>query len=410
MAPTDNAASLVRLTYLLPKGMKGRAFTVRRSGAPAAAEPATVEAAPEAVSFHVEPPLVTIDADAGPLAPTDVINLGLDLGRSETRVYDGETVYAFPTLIGGPVATIRRGSAQLIDEHLESNLHLKVGGHAYSVGAYAMEQPFLLPVNEENIFQGELNKVLLLTALGLLTRRKGLTGSLPRYKICLGLPVYLSRRPDYIESAVQAWLGRHEFEFCGEKMAFEIVQIDAVPQPVGAVYAAILNGQLEYNPDESIGVIDPGHLTTDWVVVRLPNELTQYSGHTTAVAGYRLYEAVSGYLAEQLLPRINPMAVQESLLTGTYQDFQHEPIAIPESLIEEKLALMAQQVALTVKQSWRDLRIHRMLMVGGFGRILYPLLTQYPYFRDLQLAEDPRYYNVKGFFEYAIATPLRESK
>jgi hypothetical protein len=338
----------------------------------------------------------------------DVVNVGLDLGRSETRLFDGENLYTFPTMVGGPVATIRRGSAQLLDENLENNLHIRIDGHEYSIGRYAMEQPFLFPVNEENIFQGELNQALLLSALGLLTRRK-YRGSVPRYKICLGLPVYLSRRPDYIDAALREWLGRHEFVFCGEPMALEIVQIDTIPQPVGAVYAAILAGQLEYSPDEAIGVIDPGHLTTDWVVVRLPNELTQYSGHTTAVAGYRLYEAVSSYLSEQMVPRINPMAVQESLLTGVYKDNQGESITIPEGLVENLKELMAQQIALTVKQSWRDLRIHRMLLVGGFGRILYPLLTKYPYFRDLQLAQDPRYYNVKGFFEYAIASPLREA-
>jgi hypothetical protein len=344
---------------------------------------------------------------ARPVVRTDVINVGLDLGRSETRVYDGENLYTFPTMVGGPVATIRRGSAQLLDENLEQNLQIKLDGHEYSLGRYAMEQPFLFPVNEENIFQGELNKALVLTALGLLTRRSHQTG-IPRYKICLGLPVYLSRRPDYIDGALREWIGRHEFTFCGEPMAFEIVQIDTIPQPVGAVYAAILAGQVDYNPEESIGVIDPGHLTTDWVVVRLPNELTQYSGHTTAVAGYRLYEAVSSYLSEQMVPRINPMAVQESLISGVYKDNQGESITIPEQLIENLKEIMAQQIALTVKQSWRDLRIHRMLLVGGFGRILYPLLTKYPYFRELQLAQDPRYFNVKGFFEYAIASPLRD--
>jgi hypothetical protein len=376
------------------------------------AAPAPQPAAPQPVAQAPAPqpsaPTVTgVQSSAPRAVRQEVINVGLDLGRSETRVYDGDNLLVFPTLVGGPVATIRRGSAQLLDENLENNLHIKLDGHEYSLGRYSLEQPFLFPVNEENIFQGELNKALLLTSLGLLTRRLGHAG-VPRYKICLGLPVYLSRRPDYIDAALAEWIGRHEFVFCGEPMALEIVQIDTIPQPVGSVYAAILAGQLDYNPEESIGVIDPGHLTTDWVVVRLPNEMTQYSGHTTAVAGYRLYEAVSSYLSEQMVPRINPMAVQEALITGVYKDNQGESIAIPEHIVDNLKELMAQQIALTVKQSWRDLRIHRMLLVGGFGRMLFPLLTKYPYFRDLQLAQDPRYFNVKGFYEFAIASPLRD--
>lgn len=436
---TENAPHMVRLTYVLPTKMRGKVFTVRRPQAavveaPVAAAPAplpvmppVIEAPRPAPVVEEAPAVVAPPApEAGPAptsapraatpapqpatpraARTDVINVGLDLGRSETRVFDGERLFTFPTMVGGPVATIRRGSAQLLDENLEQNLWVKLDGHEYSIGRYAMEQPFLFPVNEENIFQGELNKALLLTALALLARRTNQTG-VPRYKICLGLPVYLSRRPDYIDNALREWLGRHEFTFCGEPTSLDIVQVDTIPQPVGSVYAAILAGQLDYNPEEAIGVIDPGHLTTDWVVVRLPNELTKYSGHSTASAGYRLYEEVASYLSEQMVARINPMAVQESLITGVYKDNQGDTITIPEHLVENLKEIMAQQIALTVKQSWRDLRIHRMLLVGGFGRILYPLLTKYPYFRDLQLAQDPRYYNVKGFFEYAIASPLRE--
>jgi hypothetical protein len=431
MTTAENTPHMVRLTYLLPAKMHGRVFSVRRpqrAAAPAPAPqptatayaPAAQPVAPAPQPVVQAPPAPQPAPAPAPATPAprvetaqpravrqEVINVGLDLGRSETRVYDGENLLVFPTLVGGPVATIRRGSAQLLDENLENNLHIKLDGHEYSLGRYALEQPFLFPVNEENIFQGELNKALMLTSLGLLTRRIGHAG-VPRFKICLGLPVYLSRRPDYIDSALQEWIGRHEFTFCGEPMALEIAQIDTIPQPVGSVYAAILAGQLDYNPEESIGVIDPGHLTTDWVVVRLPNEMTQYSGHTTAVAGYRLYEAVSSYLSEQMVPRINPMAVQESLITGVYKDNQGESIAIPEHIVDGLKEIMAQQIALTVKQSWRDLRIHRMLLVGGFGRMLFPLLTKYPYFRDLQLAQDPRYYNVKGFYEFAIASPLRE--
>jgi hypothetical protein len=421
---TENAPQMVRLTYVLPAKMSGKVFMVKRAAQPAEAftppavaePPAALTPPPPPAAPAPEPapkpsPARSFGIDTGLAGPrgsrTEVINVGLDLGRSETRIYDGEHLFTFPTMVGGPVATIRRGSAQLLDENLEQNLWVKVDGHEYSIGRYAMEQPFLFPVNEENIFQGELNKALVLTALALLARRTG-QGNVPRYKICLGLPVYLSRRPEYIDASLREWLGRHDFTFCGEPTSLEIIQIDTIPQPVGAVYAAILAGQLDYNPEETIGVVDPGHLTTDWVVVRLPNELTKYSGHTTAVAGYRLYEEVASYLSEQMVPRINPMAVQESLITGVYKDNQGDTLTIPEHLVESLKEIMAQQIALTVKQSWRDLRIHRMLLVGGFGRILYPLLTKYPYFRDLQLAQDPRYYNVKGFFEYAIATPLRE--
>jgi hypothetical protein len=51
-----------------------------------------------------------------------------------------------------------------------------------------------------------------------------------------------------------------------------------------------------------------------------------------------------------------------------------------------------------------------MILVGGFGRLLYPHLTQNSYFRDLQMGQDFRYYNVRGTYEYGMATPLRSEE
>ncbi|MBI6546646.1 MAG: hypothetical protein HY692_07615, partial [Cyanobacteria bacterium NC_groundwater_1444_Ag_S-0.65um_54_12] len=52
----------------------------------------------------------------------ELLTLGVDLGRSEIRLYDGETLYNFPTLVGGPVSAVSRGSSRLLEEDLENNL------------------------------------------------------------------------------------------------------------------------------------------------------------------------------------------------------------------------------------------------------------------------------------------------
>lgn len=336
----------------------------------------------------------------------DLVTLGIDLGRSEARLYDGETLITLPAILGGPVATIRRGASQVIDEALEEHLTVKLGPRTYSVGRYALEQPFHLPLNDLDLFADDLNLVMLLALLGLYARKKGLEGT-PKVKLCLGLPVALSRRADYVDTHLRAWERLHTFELAGRTMGVDIVQIDAIPQPVGAVYAGLLAGQLDYAPNENIGVIDPGHLTTDWVVVRLPNELANYSGFSTATAGLRLTDAAAASLADQGVLRLEPVALMETAATGQYVH-NGATYTVPAEVLDELLEMMALQIALTVKQSWRDLSIDRMLLVGGFGRLLYPHLTQHPYFRDLQLAQDHRYFNVKGAYEYAIAAPLRE--
>lgn len=339
---------------------------------------------------------------------SDLVTLGIDLGRSEARLYDGENLISLPAILGGPVATIRRGSSQVIESTLDTHLTVKLGAKTYSVGRYALEQPYHLPLNDLDLFADDLNLVMMLALLGLYSRRQGLEGT-PKFKLCLGLPVALSRREDYVETHLHAWERLHTFELSGKLMSLEIVQIDVIPQPLGAVYAGLLTGQLDYAPDENIGVIDPGHLTTDWVVVRLPNELANYSGQSTATAGLRLTDAISSTLLDQGVLRLDPVALMEASATGQYVH-NGTTYTIPADVIDELVEMMALQIALTVKQSWRDLSIDRMLLVGGFGRLLYPHLTQHPYFRDLQLAQDPRYYNVQGAYEYAIAAPLRDAE
>lgn len=334
------------------------------------------------------------------------ITLGVDLGRSEIRIFDGESLYTFPTLVGGPVSAVSRGSSKLLEEALENNLSVKAGKHLYTVGRHALEQPFLFPVNDIDLFSDDLNLILLLAALGLYTRKRRLQGT-PRFKLGLGIPVFVARRPGYAEDHVAAWAKTHRFDFCGHPMTLDIAQVDVLPRPLGAIYAATLEGQLDPNPDELTAVIDPGHLSTDWVVVKLPKELAKFSGHNTSAAGIRLVEAISDHLTAEGVARVNPLAAMEAVTTGRYIENGQE-ISIPPDMNQELCELMAQQIALTVKQVWRDLSIDHMLLVGGFGQVLYPLLVQFPYLRDLILANDCRYFNVKGAYEFALRVPLRD--
>lgn len=336
----------------------------------------------------------------------DVITLGVDLGRSEVRVYDGQALQTFPTLVGGPVELVARGSSKLLEEALAANLSIRTGKHLYTVGRHALEQPILFPLNDLDLFEEDLNLVLLLAALGLYVRKNNIQGT-PSFKLGLAVPVFLSRRSGYAEAKAAQWERVHRFEFCGQPMALEITQIEVLPRPLGAIYAATLEGQLDPSPDELTAVLDPGHLATDWVVVKLPKELARFCGHTTAAAGIRLTEAIGDFLATRGVVRVDPLGAMEAVTTGHYIDNGRE-ISLPSNLIQDLCELMAQHVALTVKQLWRDLSIDNMLLVGGFGQVLYPLLTQYPYLSSLILANDCRYYNVKGAYEFVVRVPDRE--
>lgn len=334
------------------------------------------------------------------------INLGIDLGRSETRLYDGQHLLAFPSLVGGPIETIARGNYNLIKA--ENNLFVEVDGRPYSVGRYALEQPFLFPISDPHPMRGELNRVLFLTAMGLAAQRLGWPEK-PRLRLCLGLPVYFARNQALNQEILQTWLGRQRVVFRSVPMDFEVERIDIIPEALGTIYQAILEGQIDGEGDgnvieKSIGVISIGHQTANWLVVSNLQELSKYSGHFTNAVGYHLHDAIAAHLGQAHgLFQVNSIDLHESILTGVYRDLEGNVYPIPAQLVEQVKRAVARQVALTVEQSWRYTKLDHLLLSGGMGGSLFELMQETPYFHRLQRVSDPRYANVKGYYEYIAA-------
>lgn len=327
-----------------------------------------------------------------------MIKLGVDLGRSEIRLHDGNTAITFPTLLGGPVSVVRRGGLTLSREELERNLQITVDGETYSLGKFALNQPFLLPVGIQD-FASDLNQVLLLGALGLYASHLGRTDL--EVQLCIGIPVCLAEHEESLD-AIKQWQGTHRFELCGHEFTVAIAQIEVMPQPLGALYTALLNGQLEYSPEALVGIVDLGFAGSGWVVSQLPGELVQYSGFSPNLAGNRLVDQLTSELLKQGIPQVTPLAALQALETGEYRH-GGKSYPIDTKTQENILNLMAQQIALTLQQRWQPLEIDTLLVTGGLGEQLFSRLQKQPYFADAVLLENARLANATGYSEYLNA-------
>ncbi|MGE5707664.1 MAG: hypothetical protein ACM3YO_04955 [Bacteroidota bacterium] len=318
----------------------------------------------------------------------EYFKLGVDLGRSEIRLHDGTTT-AFPALLGGPVTKLRRRA--LSPEEFERNLSVRYGEKTYSLGRLSLHQPFLFPLGVQD-FASELNLVLLLGALGLYAQQQG--AQEPHFELCLGVPVALSQHQATLDE-LEAWQTTHSIELSGTPMEIHIDKIEWMSQPLGSLYTALLNGQLDLDPEEDplVGILDLGYASASWMIAQLPEELPQYSGCLTSIAGGRLLDALS----QELPPgtQLNPLAALQALQTGIYGNLE-----IPQAPQEELLDLMAQQIALTVRQRWADLPLRQILVTGGLGERLFERLQQTPFLSEAILSENPREANVIGFHEY----------
>ena len=214
--------------------------------------------------------------------------------------------------------------------------------------------------------------------------------------------------PKLLEEAVAGWTGTHRFEFCGQPLTVEIEQLDVLPRALASVYASTMEGLIDPGPDTTLGVVDAGHMATDWLVARLPRELPRYSGFATSVAGVRLVEVVEDILLDEGLVRINPLAALEASVTGKYVEGSRE-LELPTEALEEMRELMAQQLTLTLRQSWRDLALDQVLLTGGLGEVLAPLLEGARGLPGLVLAGSPRTGVARGAYEFAVRQPEREA-
>ncbi|MEB3236413.1 MAG: hypothetical protein VKO64_02155 [Candidatus Sericytochromatia bacterium] len=335
------------------------------------------------------------------------VTLGVDLGRSEIRLFDGETTLRHPALAGGPVRSMARGSARILEEQPEDHMTVRIGRLTHTLGRMALEQPMVFPASGVDLFEDGLAWVHLLGALGLLARHHRTQGTF-RVRLGLAVPQLNARRDEALHAAIDTWRGVHRYEFCGQPMAVAIEQIDVLPRTLASVYAATMDGVIDPGPDTTLGVIDAGHVATDWMVARLPRELPRFGGFTQAVAGIRLVEAVEEALLDAGIVRINPLAALGAALEGAYVDGRVR-VDLPEGLLDEMLELMAQQLALTLRQAWRDLSVDQVLLTGGLGARLAPWLEGHKALPDVLLAAEPRHGVAQGAYHFEFRQPGSES-
>ncbi|MEB3298476.1 MAG: hypothetical protein VKO21_03215 [Candidatus Sericytochromatia bacterium] len=335
------------------------------------------------------------------------VTLGVDLGRSEIRLYDGETMLGYPALAGGPVRSVARGAARLVEDHLEDHITLKVGRHSHTLGRMALEQPMVFPTSGVDLLEDPLAWLQLLAGLGLVARRHRVEDVL-KVRLGVAVPHVNARRQDALDGALGSWVGVHEIEFCDKPLTVEIEQVDVLPRTLASVYAATMDGVIDPSPETTLGVIDAGHVATDWMVARLPRELARFGGFSQAVAGVRLVEVVEDFLRDAGVIRINPLAALQASLDGRYVEGRQQ-LEVPVGLLDEVLELMAQQLALTLRQAWRDLSLDQVLLAGGLGERLAPWLEDHKGLPGFVLAASPRQGVAQGAYEFAIRQPAPEA-
>lgn len=170
--------------------------------------------------------------------------LSIDVGFGNTKVYDGENVFGFPS-----VYMEANKDYQLKTDPNEKLLELD--GVLYHVGRTALNKDGLAPFDREDILR---HKIFMLTAICSATKGKDFSD-----EVALGLPI-----GDFsaIFSELKKLKGTYDVKYNEKKVHIEVTKVKVFKQSE-AIFN-LLKKENKSLTDRVVGIIDVGQKTVDF--------------------------------------------------------------------------------------------------------------------------------------------------
>lgn len=310
--------------------------------------------------------------------------VGLDVGYGYTKLVTAEKQITFPSIIG----RAERSDYQL--EGLKSETAgsaITYNKRSYFVGEWAQRQSGLkFELRDRAWIESDLYRVLILAAFtqaGLLDHPCALV---------TGLPVdYYADRQEVIEI------------FNGGQLSnIQVERVRVIPQPFGTLFDLLFNldGSMkdETFADQSIGIIDVGHHTTDCIRV---DDLTYIERDSRSTHGMSIaFETIAREMKTKMALSLTPDRFVERMIRRWIEHPPSRPPRFLRNLVRSTFEDLADQIAAFVKTLWnQDEFPDRVILTGGGAHLLGSLLKER--IADLIVAPDPNLANVRGYFKYS---------
>jgi plasmid segregation protein ParM len=273
-----------------------------------------------------------------------------------------------------------------------------VNGYTYFVGDLAIRQSDIASRSlEQNRINDPNTKVLLLTALGLLSQWENQT-----FNLVTGLPT--SYYANYFRAWSQEIKGQYSISLQQngqvKQKKFAIREAQIVPQPFGTLYDQMLNtlGNT-INQDLGkmvVGIVDIGFKTTDFAVADKLEFIEHLSASTTTGMA-NVHRLLANYLQKKFnLEKADyelDQIVEEGVVrvAGRSEDLSHIKTEIYKQI--------AQKIINELSSRWDYRQFDLIMLTGGGGEALADYIL--PSFSNMVLVENAQYANVRGFQKLA---------
>jgi len=317
------------------------------------------------------------------------MNIGLDVGYSATKAIAGNRRVTFPSVVGTP------DKARFSLNGTADNIILTEPAHVL-IGAGAVLQSRHLKRREDRGWT-ESDEWYQLT----MAAWSELTTASVDMVVVTGLPVAFYNDKDKVRASL---IGSHTTTREGRnRQTFNVTDVRVVPQPFGALLAAVLTNTGQIPPGHplatgNVGVVDVGGKTTNLLSV---DQLTEIGRETSSVSvgAWGVVRAVRAYLADacpdlevrdhQLMQAIASRSIKyfgESVNLGDVVDAALEP--------------MAEQVIAEATQLWNGAAgLDAILVTGGGALLMGDKIKKH--FQHARVVEQPVWANALGFWRFA---------
>lgn len=320
--------------------------------------------------------------------------VGIDIGYGDVKIVsddllavdDTGCLVSFPTLI----TPARDTHFKIMDKTVTP---IEVDGEKYLIGEDAREAMNVLDTKyetwfKENIYLAFFKKALSYVAPGPI-------------HVVTGLPV----------SEYDKWHAELKKRLTGEFKVngnvYEVLSVRVMPQPFGSFsnYIYDTNGRLmnEEALEESVGIIDIGNRTTDFILVDSGKWVAEGASGTITIGVSNLFEKIAEQVSENYKVSLTPLKLRESLRSrqikvyGVVTNIGH--------IIDREVDFFVKYIEHTSKTHWGSGgHIDTVLLVGGGAEIFRKYIDKI--FPHIAVPKDPGFSNAKGFFKYGMSKAI----
>lgn len=336
-----------------------------------------------------------------PVSNTSTTLLSIDLGRTSAKTSvsrDPKDVVLIPANVAHlTVEQVRRGGFESQPSDPLLDIWLEYHGKGYAIGQLAADFGANLGVGQSKV---EDALVKTLACAGFFK----LSGNI---SIVLGLPYHSQEQFDREKEQITSLLsGPHVMAYRGEPSSINIEKVWVMPEGYGSlIWSEAANSKRSSDfPSMSVGIVDIGHQTTDFLMVDR-FRFARGASKSESFAMAQFYEQVAAQIQAADSQSL-------SLISAVHQDegqrfYRPKGILTPTNL-DEILPSLRKSFARELSDrllNWLPERTNDVIVTGGGGEFFWNDLR--PLLKDAKLkgylAKPSRAANVLGQYIYGEA-------